>query len=680
MTLVLALLALSVCTTNAQNAARNWVFGRGAKISFVGNPPVPNASSVTTINTGEGSSAISDANGNLLFYTDGRTVWNKNNVQMPNGTGLLGNGSSTHSALIVPCNCDKYFVFTTDAAENQYANGLNYSVVDMTLNGGMGDVVATAKNIPLLAKASEKIAGVSDGLGGFWLVAHTMGDNRFFSYHITPNIDCRLNPQSARISAVGSIYSGGTAHFGQGQMKISPDGKLLAHAGLTYSIGSPQSFVELFGFNTTTGAVSNLGTPTARDTSDDGFYGVEFSPNSDVLYATTIVRNNFIYRYGNITVNKLTSRTTIHAFGNFQYTVAALQLAPDGKIYIARNNIASLFVLPAPDTANGGWTTTPFTLFNLAAGTNSRLGLPTVVAGQFSCGPTPDVCCDKMRVSPALNPPLNQDYRTFEIFNFKQPASPICSIDISMQPLPHTVTWQGGQASWVNSSGLLNPLPGNPSGFAFPYTRLPTTGNIAAFSVPVSAPAVKFNLGFDNTQAYNGVTKLTVNHCDGTKCLLEYKPWIVRVRGGDIADSFPWSVDIRAFSEELVELKLTYQGGRGRTALPQGGKGAKWLGLRLLDESAQVYATDGAEVADERGRKIDLSSSSKTSNAALFEFNGLLDLNNREQTGGTITLLVRKRGGAKIEPKEIRLTLYDENANPIMTGTPLVDGRGTPTR
>ena len=71
------------------------------------------------INSGEGSSSISDSNGQLLFYTDGVTVWDKNNAVMQNGTGLMGNGSSTQSALIVPCTCDKYFIFTTDAAENQ---------------------------------------------------------------------------------------------------------------------------------------------------------------------------------------------------------------------------------------------------------------------------------------------------------------------------------------------------------------------------------------------------------------------------------------------------------------------------------------------------------------------------------------------------------------------------------
>ncbi|MCU1267742.1 MAG: hypothetical protein JWM21_4060 [Acidobacteria bacterium] len=669
MIIMCAILAMPFCTVNAQNAAKNWLFGRGARVDF--NTTVPTTTAVTTtINTIEGSSAISDSSGNLLFYTDGITVWDKSNNQMPNGFGLKGSPSSTHSALIVPCSCNKYFIFTTSAAEptNNYSDGLQYSVVDMSANSNLGDVIT--KNVQLLAKASEKVAGVSDGAGGFWLVGHKMLTNQFFSYHIAAGDDCKLNAQSAIISSVGAVFSGGTADFGQGQMKFSPDGTMIADAGLNYQT-SPASFVELFQFNKSTGVVSNLGISTARDTSTEGFYGVEFSPDSKHLYATTMVTNNFIYRYDNVATNKLSaiSRTTIHSFGNSQYSVAALQLAPDGKIYVARKNFASLYVLSAPNTANGGWSTIPF---NLAPGSLSMLGLPTVVAGEFSCGPTPDVCCDKMRVSPYPNPPLNQDYRTFEIFNFKQPTSAICSIDVDMQPAPPTTFWQGGQAFQNlngTSGGPLSAVNFVYASLPPAYRRIPTLSPnmMSALSNPITSPAVKFNLGFDNTQAYNGVTNLTINHCDGTKCVLQYAPWIVNpaTPGGG---SLPWSIDIRELSAELSEITLTYQAGGRQNSSPQSA-GARWLGLRLLSDSAEVYSIDGPGAGDEQGKKLRLSSSSKAADAALFEFSGLLSLKNLEQNGKTITLLLKRKGGERIDPKQLRLTLYDENANPIMTGS-----------
>ena len=203
MMLASVILAMSVCTINAQNEATNWLFGQGAQIKF---NPTPTATAVNTINTYEGSSSVSDSSGNLLFYTDGITVWNKSNLPMTGGTGLLGNPSSTHSALIVPCNCDKYFIFTTAAAETQYSDGLRYSVVDMTQSGGLGSVIS--QNNVLLAKAAEKIAGVSDGSGGLWVVAHSIGDNQFFSYHVVVNSDCRLNPQAAVVSRLAQAIQG----------------------------------------------------------------------------------------------------------------------------------------------------------------------------------------------------------------------------------------------------------------------------------------------------------------------------------------------------------------------------------------------------------------------------------------------------------------------------------------
>jgi len=75
------------------------------------------------MDTNEGCSVLSDSNGALLFYTVGRTVWNKFHQVMKNGTGLPGHSSSTQSALIVPKPGSEYiyFIFTNDASENQFA-------------------------------------------------------------------------------------------------------------------------------------------------------------------------------------------------------------------------------------------------------------------------------------------------------------------------------------------------------------------------------------------------------------------------------------------------------------------------------------------------------------------------------------------------------------------------------
>ena len=62
----------------------------------------------------EGSSSISDASGNLLFYSDGTKVWNRNHIQMLNGFGLNGgvSTSSTQACLIIkqPGNTNIYYI------------------------------------------------------------------------------------------------------------------------------------------------------------------------------------------------------------------------------------------------------------------------------------------------------------------------------------------------------------------------------------------------------------------------------------------------------------------------------------------------------------------------------------------------------------------------------------------
>jgi hypothetical protein len=99
------------------------------------------------ISTPEGSASVADRlTGALLFYTNGVTVWNANNQVMSNGTGLLGGTaallSSTTAAVIVPKpgSISLFYIVTIDEQFN--GNGVRYSVVDMTLNGGLGDIVA----------------------------------------------------------------------------------------------------------------------------------------------------------------------------------------------------------------------------------------------------------------------------------------------------------------------------------------------------------------------------------------------------------------------------------------------------------------------------------------------------------------------------------------------------------
>src|SRR5690606_6500577 len=80
------------CSAYAQNQNAKWFFGKYAGIDFSTNPPTVLTGGQT--NCTEGVTGIADNSGNLLFYTDGETIWNASHVTMANGTGLLGHQSS----------------------------------------------------------------------------------------------------------------------------------------------------------------------------------------------------------------------------------------------------------------------------------------------------------------------------------------------------------------------------------------------------------------------------------------------------------------------------------------------------------------------------------------------------------------------------------------------------------
>src|SRR3970282_601325 len=170
------LLTLYTSIAFSQQEASNWYFGNYAGIKF---HPDGSVTALTDgkLSTNEGCASLSNANGDLLFYTDGTTVWNKNHQVMQNGSGLMGNWSSTQSATIVPKpgSTNLYYVFTLDYEINP--NGFRYSIIDINLDGGLGGVTIE-KNILIYTPSDEKISIVKHKNGNdFWVVTHGWNSN-----------------------------------------------------------------------------------------------------------------------------------------------------------------------------------------------------------------------------------------------------------------------------------------------------------------------------------------------------------------------------------------------------------------------------------------------------------------------------------------------------------------------
>lgn len=358
--IAIVLLACSI-QSYGQKQGNIWYFGQFAGIDFNTDPPTALTGKMSTT---EGCATIADVNGNLLFYSDGTSVWDKSHTIMSNGLDLGGHSSSTQSAVVIgkPGNPNIYIIFTISILRT--GDGLKYSEVDMTLNGGLGNV-NTVKNVDIVKSTCEKITVIQHkNERDFWVVTQLYGatENKFQTYLFTKN----------GISSTPVVTNLGDKIFGNsihsiGYLKGSSDGKKLVSANTN------KGTVELFDFNNATGEISNLVTLTGY--TDDKPYGVEFSPNNKLLYVSETSRRANVYQYDITSGNKTTiasSRVTVGSFSNF---LGALQLAPNKKIYLAIYNISSLAVIEQPNN-KGIACSFKKDGMNLA-GPKSFLGLPT---------------------------------------------------------------------------------------------------------------------------------------------------------------------------------------------------------------------------------------------------------------------------------------------------------------
>ena len=328
---ILKLFLLFSTLSFAQKEGNIWYFGGNAGIDFNSGTPV--ALTDGALFTGEGCATISDNMGNLLFYTNGDSVWNKNHVPMPNGFGLMGHTSSTQTALIVqkPGDPDIYYIFTVPAQVDLDGNaGCWYSIVDMTSSSGLGDVVN--KNIFLHHPVTEKLTAVRHENGcDIWIIIHEWNSNGFLAYLID---NTGVNT-SAVISYAGTNHSGSNLLFqnpaSTGQLKVSPDGSRLA---LAFNTPSPfLGRVEIFDFDNATGVVSDPLTFSFSG-SNSHVYGIEFSPDGTKLYVSRSGAGK-IDQYNLLAGSATDIRNSRTVIGSSAAMPASLQIGPDGKIYCA---------------------------------------------------------------------------------------------------------------------------------------------------------------------------------------------------------------------------------------------------------------------------------------------------------------------------------------------------------
>jgi hypothetical protein len=328
--------------------------GCSIKMDFNSGPPI--ITMPTNPGGQEANSSICDNNGQLLIYSNSLNVYDRNLNIMPNGDSIGGHKSASQGVVILPKpgSLSEYFLFTVDQApgvENTTL-GLCWTLVDMNLNNGLGDVVS--KSNLILDSCFEKITATRHCNGvDWWVIVHPWNTRSFYSYLVT-NTGVSSNPQ---ISEIGSHLNDSTGTFSNsyGQMKISPKGNRI-------SIVNSRANLELFNFNNLTGMVED--TLLIESFHPDSMvykYANSFSANGDFFYCQNNIGVREIFQYNlssNNPVSILNSKTPIFnaPFGrNVVAFSAGCSFGPDGKIYfvtedtVGGNGYCALSVVNKPN-------------------------------------------------------------------------------------------------------------------------------------------------------------------------------------------------------------------------------------------------------------------------------------------------------------------------------------------
>ena len=339
--------------------ANIWYFGQNAGIDFNPLPDNPAIPIDGPLNTPEGTSVISDRNGQVIFSTDGYNIFDKLGQDITPAGGIGGNNTSTQSALIIPVPGDEtlYYIFTTNEIYGTGTYEVRYSLFDLKLNNGVGGLAEY--NQLLFGPSTERITGDAN-----WLIAHEYGNNSFRAYRITAN-----GISNPVVSSIGSDHMITSAENGQGYMKLGAQNKLV----VALSTPGVSNVVEIFDFVDSTGVVTNFRTADLESPTGQ-VYGVEVSPSGNKLFATLKDATSTLYEFSFDSLGNPYFKHSVTQSGE----LGAIQLGPDGQLYMALKDSPNLFMFSEnPDTAsvsiNG------LQQFALLPGTFSQLGLPNFI-------------------------------------------------------------------------------------------------------------------------------------------------------------------------------------------------------------------------------------------------------------------------------------------------------------
>lgn len=297
--LIFWLVIIGTYSSFAQGENNVWMFGRNYSLDFNQSPPLLRdnqyLNGTPTGLAGQAtmppdqhkynfSQAVCDAQGSIRFMVkmylslqNGQpspNLFDSHEVPIP-GTDFLQTTDMQFVRPIVvphPGNPEQYFIFYIRDG------GLLYSLFDMTLNGGRGNIVPGQKNKVAYGYntiVANRVTTVQ-GCDGVWLVAKHKHTNQYLSFKIDLN---GINPVPV-ISGVATMMP---EEYNNTYVELvaSPNGKMLATASFVMANNGYNGGIEIYDFEKCSGKLKN-----ARLFEQGNYiYGVGFSPDSKKLYA-----------------------------------------------------------------------------------------------------------------------------------------------------------------------------------------------------------------------------------------------------------------------------------------------------------------------------------------------------------------------------------------------------------
>jgi gliding motility-associated-like protein len=378
----------------AQPSAHNniWYFGCGHTVQFTPAGPVAGAGipavpphNLYANHSGipMSSIAVCDASGNLQFFVQFKSLFQSSSAisyvanvpkvfdrlgqpfSLGNIEANFGDGGSGNPLVVPhPLNSNKYYLFYV------HNNALIYSLVDMTLNNGLGDIVGTEKDVKITGYGTvvgRKITLVRGCQQQVWLVARSRTQNAYYSFAIgAQGLDTTPVISNVGTLPVNSYRAIGNYHGGV--LTASNNGRILA-------AGTPQG-IELYDFEGCSGRVKN-----ARMMDTLRIMGLCFSPDDSKLYVSAIERRIYpnlaesyyplgrVYQYDLLQSDPLLSRTQLLenpikvclTLAGYTDTVSSwlgdIKCGVDNKLYIASNtkpcnNLTPVGAIPVPPSTN----------------------------------------------------------------------------------------------------------------------------------------------------------------------------------------------------------------------------------------------------------------------------------------------------------------------------------------